>query len=423
MFERLCDMSKIVIEGGYPLCGVIDIQGAKNSILPILAAAFLADGDCIIENCPDISDTHAAIEILRALGSTVTVHGNTVYINSDCACGFEIPDSLMRKMRSSIMFLGAIIGRKKRALVSFPGGCELGPRPIDLHISALSKMGVTIREEFGYLDCECKRIKGAVIDLSFPSVGATENIMLAAVKADGTTVINNAAKEPEIEDLQNFLVKMGAKISGAGSGKIVIEGVSKLTGTRHSVIPDRIVTATYLCAVAATGGNALLKKANASHLGTLLSFLRDSGCEINIYDDSLQVACDGLKGGHTVRTMPFPGFATDAQAVCMAMMCKAKGNTVFIETIFESRFKHVGELLRMGAKITTEGRVAVTEGVKKLYGTTVEAGDLRGGASLVVAGLSAEGKTVVDNAEHIYRGYENIVKNLSDLGAKIMAEN
>ena len=415
-------MSKIVIEGGYPLCGVINMQGAKNSILPILAAAYLAEGDCIIDNCPDISDTHAAVEILRELGSTVTVHGNTVYVNSDYACGFEIPDRLMRKMRSSIMFLGAILGKKKRALVSFPGGCELGPRPIDIHISSLTKMGVIIREEFGYLDCECKSIKGTVLDLSFPSVGATENIMLAAVKADGVTIINNAAKEPEIEDLQNFLVKMGAKISGAGSGKIVIQGVSKLIGTRHSVIPDRIVTATYICAVAATGGNAFLKKANATHLGTLLSFLRESGCEINTYDDSIQVSCDGLKGGHTVRTMPFPGFATDAQAVCMAMMCKAKGSTVFIETIFESRFKQVGELLRMGAKITTEGRVAVTEGVKKLYGTTVEAGDLRGGASLVVAGLSAEGTTVIDNAEHIYRGYENIEKNLSELGAKITTE-
>jgi len=415
-------MSKIVIEGGYPLCGVINIQGAKNSILPILAAAFLADGDCIIDNCPNISDTYAAIDILRALGSTVTMHGNTVYINSDYACGFEIPDRLMRKMRSSIMFLGAILGKKKRALVSFPGGCELGPRPIDIHLSALNKMGVTIREEFGYLDCECRNIQGTVLDLSFPSVGATENIMLAAVKADGVTVINNAAKEPEIEDLQNFLVKMGAKISGAGSGKIVIQGVSKLIGTRHSVIPDRIATATYICAVAATGGNALLKKAEATHLGTLLSFLKESGCEINTYDDSIQISCDSLKGGHTVRTMPFPGFATDAQAVCMALMCKAKGSTVFIETIFESRFKQVGELLRMGAKITTEGRVAVVEGVKKLYGTTVEAGDLRGGASLVVAGLSAEGITVVDNAEHIYRGYENIEKNLSDLGAKITSE-
>lgn len=415
-------MSKIVIEGGYPLCGVINMQGAKNSILPILAAAYLADGDCIIDNCPDISDTHAAIEILRALGSTVTIHGNTVYVNSDYACGFEIPDKLMRKMRSSIMFLGAILGKKKRALVSFPGGCELGPRPIDIHISALTKMGVVIREEFGYLDCECKNIKGTVLDLSFPSVGATENIMLAAVKADGVTVINNAAKEPEIEDLQNFLVKMGAKISGAGSGRIVIQGVSKLTGTRHSVIPDRIVTATYICAVAATGGNAFFKNAEATHLGALLSFLRESGCEINTYDDSVQVSCDSLKGGHTVRTMPFPGFATDAQAVCMALMCKAKGSTVFIETIFESRFKQVGELLRMGAKITTEGRVAVVEGVKKLYGTTVEAGDLRGGASLVVAGLSADGTTIIDNAEHIYRGYENIEKNLSDLGAKITSE-
>ena len=415
-------MSKIVVEGGYPLCGVINIQGAKNSILPILAAAFLADGDCIIDNCPDISDTHAAIEILRTLGSTVNIHGNTVYINSDFACGFEIPDGLMRKMRSSIMFLGAILGKKKRALVSFPGGCELGPRPIDLHISALSEMGVSVKEAFGYLDCECDCIKGTVIDLAIPSVGATENIMLAAVKADGTTVINNAAKEPEIEDLQDFLVAMGAKVTGAGSGRIVINGVKKLRGVRHSVIPDRIVTATYICAVASTRGNALLKGANASHLGTILSFLRECGCEVNVLDGALQISCDSLHGGQTVRTMPFPGFATDAQAVCMALMCKAVGSTVFIETIFENRFKQVGELRRMGAKITTEGRVAVVEGVKKLYGTSVEAGDLRGGASLIVAGLSAEGKTVIDNAEHIYRGYENIEKNLLELGAKIFVE-
>lgn len=246
--------------------------------------------------------------------------------------------------------------------------------------------------------------------------------MLAAVRADGTTIINNAAKEPEIEDLQNFLVKMGARISGAGTGRIVINGVNRLTGTRHSVIPDRIVTATYMCAVAATGGNALLKRTNASDLGTILSFLREVGCEVDSYDDSVRISCNFLKGGHTVRTMPFPGFATDAQAVCMALMCKAKGSTVFIETIFESRFKHVGELLRMGAKITTEGRVAVVDGVRRLYGTTVEAGDLRGAAGLIVAGLSAEGKTVIDHAEHIYRGYENIEKNLSELGAHIYVE-
>ena len=246
--------------------------------------------------------------------------------------------------------------------------------------------------------------------------------MLAAVKAEGTTVINNAAKEPEIEDLQNFLVAMGAKISGAGSGRIVINGVKQLRGVRHSVIPDRIVTATYICAVAATRGNALLKGANVSHLGTILSFLRESGCEINAFDDSIQISCDSLRGGQTVRTMPFPGFATDAQAVCMALMCKSVGSTVFVETIFENRFKQVGELRRMGAKITTEGRVAVVEGVKRLYGTTVEAGDLRGGASLIVAGLSADGRTVIDNAEHIYRGYENIEKNLLELGARISVE-
>lgn len=419
MLERLYFMSGIMVEGGYPLCGVIDIQGAKNSILPILAATLLAEDECVIDNCPDISDTHAAVEILRTLGASVTVHGKSVYVDPRCACGFEIPDSLMRKMRSSIMFLGAILGRKKHALISFPGGCELGPRPIDLHVAALRKMGVIIREEFGYLDCESSSIKGAVIDLSFPSVGATENIMLAAVKAEGITVINNPAKEPEIEDLQNFLVGMGAKISGAGSGRIVIEGVVSLHGTRHSVIPDRIVTATYLCAVAATRGNALLKHAEPSHLGAIISFLRESGCRINTIDDNIEISSDKLTAGRTVRTMPYPGFATDAQAVCMALMCTARGSTVFIETVFENRFKHVGELHRMGAKITTEGRVAVVEGVNKLYGTTVEAGDLRGGAGLVIAGLSAEGKTLVENAEHIYRGYENIVKNLSELGARV----
>lgn len=417
-------MSKLVVQGGVPLCGVLEVQGAKNSVLPIMAAALLADGDCIIEHCPDISDTDSAIEILGALGAFVTEKresdgSRTVYINASNALGFEIPDDMMRKMRSSVMFLGAILSRRHRAIISFPGGCELGPRPIDLHISALKKMGADITEQHGYIDCECDRLYGTVIDLAFPSVGATENIMLAAVLADGETIINNAAKEPEIEDLQNFLNKMGAKICGAGSSRIKIKGVKALNGTRHRVIPDRIAAGTYLCAVAATRGNALIKNTEPRHLSSVLSFLTDCGCDIDILENDISVSCDELHAVRHIRTMPYPGFPTDMQAVCMALMTKAKGSSVFTETIFENRFKHVGELHRMGAKITTDGRVAVVEGVKKLYGARVESTDLRGGAALVVAALSAEGTSVIENISHIERGYENIEKALSSLGAKI----
>lgn len=420
--RNVVNMSKLVIEGGYPLCGVVEIQGSKNSILPIMAATLVSDEECVIDNCPDISDTQTAIEILTVLGANVTRNGRCIIVDNTNANKFEIPDTLMRKMRSSIMFLGAILTRRKRALISFPGGCELGPRPIDLHIAALLKMGVNINEKYGFLDCTCSTLKSSEITLSFPSVGATENIMLAAVKAEGTTIINNPAKEPEIEDLQNFLNEMGAKITGAGSNKMTIIGVNRLKGVHHCVIPDRIVAATYICAVAATRGNALFKNVNPSHLTAILSFLQDAGCSVASYDDMISIECDKLNAVKVVRTMPYPGFPTDAQAPFMALMCLAQGSTVFIETIFENRFKHVGELQRMGAKITTEGRVAVTEGVANLFGASVEAGDLRGGAALVVAGLAAKGKTIVCNAEHIDRGYENIEGQLTELGARIYRE-
>lgn len=412
-------MSQLLIEGGYPLCGVVGIQGAKNSVLPILSAALLSDGECVVRNFPDITDTDAAIDILRALGAKVTRRDDCITVNAKNADGYEIPDCLMRKMRSSIMFLGAILSRSKKAVVSLPGGCELGRRPIDIHLSALKKMGVEINENHGFLECSHNGLCGAEINLSFPSVGATENIMLAAVKAEGDTEIHNAAREPEIEDLAVFLRKMGAKIKGAGSDRITIRGVKKLSGCEHSVIPDRIVAATYLCAVAATRGNALIKNVCPQHLCTVTSILGEAGCSLNIYEDAISVECEKLTALPMIRTMPYPGFPTDAQAPFMALSSTASGNTLFVETIFENRFKHVDELVRMGAKITTEGRVALVDGVKKLHSASVQATDLRGGAGLVIAGLSADGKTVISSAEHIFRGYENLEENLTELGGRI----
>lgn len=412
-------MSQLLIDGGYPLCGVVNIQGAKNSVLPILSAALVSDGECSVTNFPDISDTYVAIDILRALGAKVIKEKDSISVKANNADGYEIPYCLMRKMRSSIMFLGAILTRNKKAVISLPGGCELGQRPIDIHLSSLKKMGVEIKENHGFLECSHNGLHGAEISLSFPSVGATENIMLAAVKAEGVTDIYNAAKEPEIEDLADFLTKMGARISGAGTDHISVSGVSSLSGCVHKVIPDRIVAVTYLCAVAASRGNALLKNICPSHIYAAASLLKEAGCDIKIYGDAVSVSCDKLKAVPLVRTMPHPGFPTDAQAPFMAMMSIASGNTVFVETIFENRFKHIGELVRMGAKITSEGRVALVEGVKNLHSADVLATDLRGGAGLVVAGLAAEGTTVISAAEHIYRGYENIEFNISELGGKI----
>lgn len=412
-------MPKLRIEGGRSLCGVLDIQGAKNSILPIMAACLTADGECRIENCPDISDTHTALEILRTLGARVHRTRDVVRVDCQRCDEYEIPDSLMRRMRSSVIFLGALLSRHGRATVSFPGGCELGPRPIDLHLSALEKLGVVIREEYGSLVCTAPRLAGSEISLAFPSVGATENIMLCAVRASGTTVIGNAAREPEIEDLQNFLNEMGADIHGAGTDTVVIRGVKDLKACTHRVIPDRIVTATYLCAVAATRGNALLRKTCPRHNAALLSLLCQAGCEVEEEGDLIRIACDSLRSVRRVRTMPYPGFPTDAQAPFMGLMCTARGSTVFVETIFENRYKHVCELQRMGARITPEGRVAVVEGVRRLNGASVRATDLRGGAALMIAALAADGISEICDVYHIDRGYERPEEVLSQLGARI----
>ncbi len=414
-------MQKLVISGEKKISGEISVQGAKNSALPLLAGCVLARGETVLHNCPRLSDVFASTRILTHLGLRCRREGDSVIISSDTISRSDIPEELMREMRSSIVFLGAIIGRCGKCCLSFPGGCELGPRPIDMHISALRQMGVNICEEYGVLCCEApKGIHGAKITLSFPSVGATENIMMAAVLAKGETVIRNAAREPEICDLADFLNSCGAKIFGAGTSTVTISGVERLNGCEHRVMSDRIVAATYLGAAAITGGEVNIKGARPEDIEAILSVFEEMGCCVYPYRDSIYMSCHKpLKSVKTIRTMPYPGFPTDAQSIMLAVLSKAKGTSVMVENIFESRYRQVGELVRMGCMIKTEGKVAIIEGVKKLYGARVVATDLRGGAALVLAGLAAQGETVISNIKLIDRGYELIEKALSSIGADI----
>lgn len=413
-------MCNFRINGGRPLSGSVKIHGAKNSVLPILAATVLSREESIIEECPNLSDVKYSLQILEHLGCIVKKEGNTVYINpSGINCG-NIPDVLMHQMRSSITFLGAILGRCREAKMCAPGGCELGARPIDLHIKALREMGAKVKCVGGSVEADGKDLKGARIHLDFPSVGATENIMLAAVLAKGTTTINNAAREPEICDLQNFLCKMGAKISGAGSDCIIIEGVERLSGATHKIIPDRIVAATYLCAGVMCGGEIALKNAEIRHFAAIEAALCDMGAQIKQSGDEIILkAPKKIKNINSLRTMPYPGFPTDAQAPLMAALTLANGVSVIEENIFENRFRHCGELLKMGADIKCKNTIAVINGVEKLTGANVEAMELRGGAALVIAGAAAEGVTTVSGIEFIERGYEDIVYDLRCLGADI----
>ncbi len=414
-------MGKLVIQGQNRLEGKLSVHGSKNSVLPILAATMIGRGQSVIENCPDLSDTAAACDILRQLGCSVWLENGAAIVENGGYGSNKIPEKLMRKMRSSVMFLGAILNRDGSAVISFPGGCELGPRPIDLHMSALSQMGVKFREEGGYLYCTCPRgLQGADVTLSIPSVGATENVMLAAVCAKGDTVIVNAAREPEIEDLANFLNKMGAKITGAGSDSMRISGVSALHGTCHTIIPDRIVAATYILGAVMAGGHCRIEGVNTRHMSSVLAELKEMDIPLVITDDSVTVKSEKRpRAPKLIRTAYYPGFPTDAQALMMALASICNGSSMFIETVFQSRYKHVGELARMGANIHVEQRVAVVDGVERLWGANVEATDLRGGAALMIAALAAEGTTVIDRIDHIDRGYEHPEVLLRELGANI----
>ncbi|MCL2754189.1 MAG: UDP-N-acetylglucosamine 1-carboxyvinyltransferase [Oscillospiraceae bacterium] len=414
---------KLIIEGGRRLQGEIAVQGAKNSLLPLLAATVLCDGVATLHNCPRITDADAAFRILDCLGCKCCRECSVVTVDAAKMANNQVPEALMQEMRSSIVFLGAILGRCGSCRWSTPGGCELGPRPIDYHVESLKQMGVEVVQEAGYMNFTApKGIRGAKIALPFPSVGATENVMLAATTAEGVTEIHNAAREPEITDLAEFLNKCGARIAGAGGSTVVVEGVPKLSGAEHTVISDRIVTATYMCCAAITRGELLLSRTKQDDLSPILPLFRKMGCSVYTYDkDKIYInARKALRAPGKIVTHVHPGFPTDAQAPLMALTTVLPGTTIFEENIFESRYKHAAELGRLGAKINVRERIAVVEGVPRLSGAKVSSTDLRGGAALVTAGLACEGITTVGEIQHIDRGYEAIEDALRSVGAKII---
>jgi len=412
------------VRGGNRLFGSCRVQGSKNASLPVLAASAALPVRSVLRNVPWLKDVDAALQILSHLGCRIERGESELVIDSSTFTGAEIPRELMEEMRSSVIFMGALLARCGEAKLSLPGGCQLGKRPIDLHLSALRQMGAEIAEEGSDIYCRARKLHGADIDLRFPSVGATENIMLAACAAEGVTTIRGAAREPEIVSLQEYLSGIGVKINGAGSGCITIDGVEKREETDYTIPSDRIVAATLACACAAAGGRLILSGVDCNHFSTVLHFLNQAGCDIIKLNDIVEIISDGkLRSPGAIVTAPYPGFPTDAQPILMAALLRAQGTTHITETIFENRYRQVSELRRLGADITVSGTDATVRGVETLHGGTLTAPDLRGGAAMIVAGLHAKGETVVIDAGHIARGYEKFDDTLCALGADVWIEH
>ncbi len=414
-------MAKFMIEGGKELSGDIKVQGAKNAVLPLLAACLLTDEDVTLKNVPDLIDVDNMLKILVDIGVSVTKGEHTVKIEASQVNSCCISPKIAKELRSSIFMLGAVLSRKGFAKITYPGGCDIGLRPIDIHIKALTDLGVEVEETSGCIFCDGSNMRSGNVYLDYPSVGATENLILSSTLLDGATVIYNSAREPEIVDLARFLNAMGAKIKGAGSSKIVIEGVKRLHACEYSVMPDRIVAQTYMMACLCCGGEIRFVDASPIDIQSLFYKLPKNSCIVNYKDDIISIKSKGrLKAVERISTQPYPGFPTDLQAPFMTLMCIGKGTCVLTENIFENRFRHVPELRRMGADIIIKDRTAVIKGVESLHGAEVYAQDLRGGAALVLAGLCAEGITVVNDVYHIDRGYESPEKVLSNIGANIV---
>ena len=416
-------MEKLVIHGGRRLEGRVKISGAKNAVLPIIAATLLGqDSPSLLDEVPALEDVHTITEVLQKLGVKAEFRKEThqLFVDSTVIGSCEAPYDLVRKMRASFLIMGPLLARCGQAKISLPGGCAIGTRPIDLHLKGFEALGAQIRVGHGFIEAAAPEgLKGAKIYLDFPSVGATENIIMAASMAEGQTVLENPAQEPEIVDLANYLNVMGAKIRGAGTNVIKIDGVPKLTGRDYTIIPDRIEAGTYMVAAAMTRGDVYIENAISEHLKPVIAKLKEAGVTIEEDVNGIRVTCDRRTKSVDIKTMPYPGFPTDMQAQFMAMMAISEGTGIVTETVFENRFMHVDELKRMGAKIKIDGRTSIVEGVEQLYGCQVKATDLRAGAAMVLAGLVAEGETQVGYIHHIDRGYDNLVEKLVGLGADI----
>jgi UDP-N-acetylglucosamine 1-carboxyvinyltransferase len=413
-------MDKLLIEGGVPLSGEVSISGAKNAALPLLCAALLTEAPLHLSNVPHLNDVSTMLRLLVQMGVEVTLdEKNGIVLNAGGLNKPEAPYDMVKTMRASILTLGPLLARTGKARVSLPGGCAIGARPVDIHIRGLQAMGAEIHVEHGYILAQAKRLRGARIFCDLVTVTGTENLMMAAALADGVTVIENAAREPEVADLANCLNAMGAKVSGAGSDVITIEGVAHLSGARHRIMPDRIETGTFLVAAAVTGGRVRLNGTSCGILDAVVEKLREAGARIDCHEDAIEISAEAPLNAVSLRTAPYPAFPTDMQAQFMAMNCVARGTAVITETIFENRFMHAQELRRLGAEIEISGNTTVVKGVPRLEGATVMATDLRASACLVIAGLVAQGETLIDRIYHLDRGYEHIEEKLSQLGARI----